>query len=202
MVNALVAVPSDYIAQLHQLHIDWNEMLDFELFCMLTPAIPMEESRLLFGDLDLTQFEIVPTGEHQCYLHHKTLDFVLDEVMYMAIRNYLCHVHGIQVRRNKKAGNANTKNIMIEDALEELKKAKRKRPKSVLHSIISTLVNFEGFKYNLEQVRQLKLGTFYDSVKRIPAIQSSRALLQGCYSGNIDTKKINKKDLNYMRDLS
>lgn len=202
MVNALTAVPSDYIAQLHQLHIDWNEMLDFELFCMLAPAMPMEKSRLLFGDVDFTQFEIVPTGEHQCHLHHRTLGFDLDEVMYMAIKNYLCHVHGLKVRRNKRAGNAGTKRIMIEDAQEELKKAKNKPQKSVLRPIISTLVNFEGFKYNLEQVRAMKLGAFYDSAKRIPVIQSSKALLQGCYSGNIDTRKLNKTELNYMRDLS
>ena len=30
MVNALTAVPSDYISQLHKLKIDWNEMTDFE----------------------------------------------------------------------------------------------------------------------------------------------------------------------------
>ena len=202
MVNALTAVPSDYIAQLHKIHIDWNEMLDFELFCMLAPAMPVENSRLLFGDLDFTQFVVVPTGEHQCYLHHKVLGFDIDEVVYMAIKNYLCHVHGLKPRRNKKAGNANTKKIMIEDAQDELKKAKTKKQKSVLRPIISTLVNFEGFKYNLEEVRAMKLGAFYDSAKRIPVIQSSKALLQGCYSGNIDTKKLNKTELNYMRDLS
>lgn len=202
MVNALTAVPSDYIAQLHKIKIDWNEMTDFELFCLLAPSMEMETTKLLFGGLDFSQFTIVPTGPHQCYLHHEQLDFDLDEVAYMAIKNYLCHVHNMTPRRNKIAGNSITKDIMIEDALDELKKAGKKKQKSVLRSIISTLVNYEGFKYNLEEVKTMKLGAFYDSARRIPVIQSSRALLQGCYSGNIDTKKLNKNELNYMRDLS
>lgn len=202
MVNALTAVPSDYIAQLHKIKIDWNEMTDFELFCLLVPSMDKEVTRLLFGELDFSQFTIVPTGPHQCYLHHEVDDFDLDEVAYMAIKNYLCHVHNMAPRRNKIAGNKGTRDIMIEDAIDELKKAGKKKQKSVLRSIISTLVNFEGFKYNLEEVRAMKLGAFYDSAKRIPVIQSSRALLQGCYSGNIDTKKLNKNELNYMRDLT
>lgn len=202
MVNALIAVPSDYIAQLHKIKIDWNEMTDFELFCLLVPSMNKETTRLLFGELDFSAFSIVPTGPHQCYLHHETGNFDLDEVTYMAIKNYLCHVHNMTPRRNKIAGNSMTKEIMIEDALAELKKASKKKQKSILRSIISTLVNFEGFKYNLEEIRAMKLGAFYDSAKRIPVIQSSRALLQGCYSGNIDTKKLNKNELNYMRDLT
>ena len=202
MVNALTAVPSDYIAQLDKIGIDWNEMVDFELFCMLAPAMSIENSKLLFGDLDWSKFIIVPTGEHQCHLHHTELEFDLDEVGYLVIKNYLCHVHSMKPRRNKKAGNASTKRVMIEDAYDELKKAKKKPQKSVLRPIISTLVNFEGFKYDLEGIRAMKLGAFYDSARRIPVIQSSKALLQGCYSGNIDTTKLNKNELNYMRDLT
>lgn len=201
MVNALTAVPSDYIAQLDKIKIDWNEMSDFELFCLLALAMDKSTTSLLFGDLDFTKFTIVPTGQHQCYLHHETEDFDLDEVAYLAIRHYLCHVHNMKPRRNKTAGNSLTKEIMIEDAYAELKKAQKDKQKSVLRPIISTLVNFEGFKYNLEEVKSMKLGAFYDSAKRIPVIQSSRALLQGCYAGNIDTKKLNKNELNYMRDL-
>ena len=202
MVNALIAVPSDYIAQLHKLKIDWNEMTDFELFCLLVPSMAHETTRLLFGNLDFSHFTVVPVGPHQCYLHHEKDNFDLDEVGYMAIKNYLCHVHNMTPRRNKKAGNAMTKDIMIEDAIAELKKTGKKQQKSVLRSVISTLVNFEGFKYNLEEIRAMKLGAFYDSARRIPIIQSSRALLQGCYAGNIDTKKLDKNELNYMRDLT
>lgn len=176
-------------------------MTDFEQFCMLIIAIPRDNSALLFGDLDLTQFEIVPTGEHQCHLHHKQLGFDLDELGYLAIKNYLCYVHSMKPRRNKRAGNTITRDAMIEDAEAELRKAKNKQQKSVLRPIISTLVNFEGFKYDLDGIRAMKLGAFYDSVKRISVIQSSKALLQGCYAGNIDTKKLNKNELNYMRDL-
>lgn len=126
------------------------------MFCLLAPSLNHDSTRALFGDLDFSQFVIVVDGPHQCHLHHKILDFDIDEVMYLAIRNYLCHVHNMTPRRNKKAGNANTRKIMLEDAQEELRKAKSKKQKSVLRPVISTLINYEGFKYNLEEIKEMK----------------------------------------------
>ena len=42
---------------------------------------------------------------------------------------------------------------------------------------------------------------FMDSISRIQIIRTTTALLQGCYSGMIDMKKINKNELNFMREI-
>ena len=42
---------------------------------------------------------------------------------------------------------------------------------------------------------------FMDAVTRIQIIKSTTALLNGCYSGMIDTSKINKKEFNWMREI-
>ena len=41
-----------------------------------------------------------------------------------------------------------------------------------------------------------------DAVQRSQIYVSTDALLHGMYSGMIDTKKINKKQFNWMRDVS
>ena len=40
-----------------------------------------------------------------------------------------------------------------------------------------------------------------DSVKRIPVISNAMAMLQGIYGGWVDTSKLDKNALDWMRDL-
>mgnify|MGYP000219876008 FL=1 len=42
---------------------------------------------------------------------------------------------------------------------------------------------------------------FFDDIARLNVINNSDALLRGMYSGMIDTKKIKKSELNWMREL-
>lgn len=201
MVQTLTSIPSDLIAQLSLMGIDWDDIQDFELFSMMIRGMLVEDTRILFGDLDLSKFEIVPIeGERRHILHHTELDFDMDELTYNAIARYLCKMHNI-TKKPSHAGNEATKRMMIEMAIEDMEHARKKPYKSQLKNLLSTMVNSSGFKYNIEQVRQMKLCQFMDSVSRIQIITSANSLLQGCYSGMLDTKKIRKKDLDTMRDI-
>jgi len=202
IVHLLTATPSDMIAQLHKKGLDWNEIEDFELFSMLILGLKKEDTSILFGDLDFSEFRIEPVeGKRQHVLRHERLGFAIDELMYGAIVHYIRTMHGFK-KNVSLAGNEATKQMMIEMALEDLEIAKKKKYKSSLKAIISTLVNSAGFKYGLEEIRNMKFCALMDSISRIQIIRSSEALLHGCYSGMIDTKKINKKELNFMRDIA
>ena len=54
--------------------------------------------------------------------------------------------------------------------------------------------------YTKEYIRNMGLCEFMDQVSRLQIIVSADALLHGMYGGFIDTKKINKKELNWMRE--
>ena len=54
--------------------------------------------------------------------------------------------------------------------------------------------------YTKEYIRNMGLYEFMDQVSRLQIIVSADALLHGMYGGFIDTKKINKKELNWMRE--
>ena len=201
MIFMLTAIPSDMIAQLHKMGLCWENVENFELFCMLVPSLPLDSTRVLFGpDLDFSGFEIKPMEEGRgCYLEHRDSGIRIDERRYLAITKYLCGLHGIK-KQKRVAGNDLTRKMMIEMALEdyEIQKRKHKEFKSSLKPLISTMVNMPGFKYNLQEVLTICYAQFMDAVGRTQIITSTQALLNGCYSGNIDTKKLNKNDLNMM----
>ena len=124
----------------------------------------------------------------------------IDRRLNAMIQGYLTTLHNIK-KKVERAGNFMTKQIMIEDDRQRKKMNADKPWKSTLLPLISAMVNNAGFKYNVEQVRNMKLFAFMDSVARISAINTSNLLLQGAYAGKVDMKKIDKKTLDWMRDL-
>lgn len=204
-IYTLTAIPSDMKAQLDMCGIDWEKIEDFELFCLLAPRMELDETSVLFGDLDFTKFEIqVPDPEvRQCQLVHQDNGVIIDELRYKAIVHYLCGMHGIK-KKPQIAGNAFSHKMMLEMAYEDLENAKKKKhteQKSSLKPLISTMINMPGFKYNLEEVMNLGFSAFMDAVARTQVITSTTALMQGLYSGNVDMKKLDKKELNLMREI-
>ena len=73
--------------------------------------------------------------------------------------------------------------------------AQNAEKKSMLKNLISAMVNSPGFKYNHEQVWDMKIYAFMDSVKRIGKIKESDLILQSGYSGfGIDLSKLKNKE--------
>ena len=65
------------------------------------------------------------------------------------------------------------------------------------------MVNHHGFKYKLNELKEVGIFQFMDSVKRLQTYESVTALMKGMYSGFIDTSKINvQKELNWLKDLN
>ena len=124
------------------------------------------------------------------------------DAAYRAIVNYICKFMNMEQTRFIKNGNEFTRMVRMELAYEEWEEAKRKPFSSPLKTLISTMTNMEGFKYGWYDVWDMKIGAFMDAVSRIQTIVSARALLNGCYSGNIDVSKIDKSQLNYMKKLA
>ena len=58
-LNMFVCNTTQYRVLLWDIGIDWNTFSDFSLFCMFYKQIDHEVSKLLFGDLDFSKFEIM-----------------------------------------------------------------------------------------------------------------------------------------------
>ena len=128
-------------------------------------------------------------------------EVTIDEYTYNVIVDYICKSHVIE-RDLKIPMNNTTKEILIQDARDEMIANQNKKYKSRLKNLISSMVNSEGFKYNHSQVWEMKINAFMDSVKRISKIKTDNLLLKSGYSGfGIDLKGINKKQLDWQGEL-
>ena len=200
-IHTICAIPSDMKSILSDLGIDYGVITDFDFFTLIANNASPKITKMLFQTFTLDELELGQNTENgETVLYNDEKGIVIDRIIYQMIVDYLRKLHGI-TPKVEYAGNELTRKVLIEEDRQKRKLSTEKPYKSQLRSLISSMVNSEGFKYNAQQVRDVGLYEFMDSVKRIAAIRSANSLLSGCYSGNIDTKKIDKKELNWMRDL-
>ena len=181
-INIFIANPTMYRMQLWDLGIDWNKMSDFSLFCMLVPSIDSKSTKLLFGDLNFQLFQLQQTqtedGEPFFYLLNEEQNVQIDEAAYLQMASYLRAMFNTYPKVEKDVY------------------------KSTLLPLISTCLNHPGFKYKKNELREVGIVEFMDSVQRLQVYESSTALLKGIYSGFVDASKIDKNELNFMREIS
>lgn len=221
MVHMLCANPTSLRLQLWQMNVDWNEISDFELFSQLIiKCYTPKDTYLLFGDLNLSWFECFYDKEKECnillYIPRDEEDnmlqvdaenaIVIDEIVYMKMIKYI-RVMFDYFPKVEKAKNKATKRALIEEdemnlKIENQKNKNRDYSKSFLLPLISSMVNHAGFKYKTNELKEIGIVQFMDSVKRLQTYENVTALLKGVYSGMIDTSKIKNKELNWLRDLS
>lgn len=85
---------------------------------------------------------------------------------------------------------------------QEEKLKNSKTASSTMRQMISMCVNHPGFKYNIEQTRNLTISQFMDSAKRLQIYESTHALYIGSSSGFVDTSKIPSESFDFMRSIN
>lgn len=204
-LNTLIANPTMYRLQLWNMGIDWNKITDFDLFCMLSTSLDQDATKLLFGDLDFQLFKIYQNkdedGNPYFFLYNDVQNYLIDESTYQILALYLKTMFNIFPKVEKAKGKA-TKEALIWEDQTNFDLHKNDPYKSTLLPLISACLNHPGFKYKKNELREVGIVEFMDSVQRLQIYESSTALLKGVYSGFVDASKINKEDMNFMRDLS
>lgn len=198
-----------YRLQLWQNNIDWNEISDFQLFCMIYQSIDNEAAKLIFKDIDFSKFKAGPIVDKD---GHETLVLIdieskcmIDENAYNHFSQYLKNVFNI-FPEEKLTKDTVMKTWFIQADKrkakreeEEMEKGKVKETYSI-QPVISACINHPGFKYKLQDLKNIGVCEFYDSVKRLQIYESSTALMKGIYSGFINGKEINPENYNFMRE--
>lgn len=184
--------------------IDWNEMSDFELFCMLYRSVDANATQLFLKDLDLSKFELMKKstedGNEYLTLYNQSDDIEINEEVYQNIHQYLQEVFNMfpdeKITRDKTL-----KELYIRKDKNEMRRNKDKEHSSSIQSLVSSCVNHPGFKYKLNELKELGVAEFYDSVKRLQVYESSTALMKGMYSGFVDSSKISSDSYNFMKEI-
>ena len=202
-LNVFVSNPTSYRLQLWDMGIDWNKISDYELFCMLIKGVNAEATKLLFSEVDFQSFELYnkTVGEDTVLtLYSAEQNIEITEDKYMQMAEYLRLMFNIYPKTEKAKGKT-TKEWIIEEDRMNLLKNNNKSSKSVLLPLISSCVNHPGFKYKLNELREVGIVQFMDSVQRLQIYESTVALNSRMYSGMCDLSKIDKKLFNFMRDI-
>lgn len=205
VLSLLTAIPSDMKAMLWDNKINWMEISDFEFFGLISKVLTPKDTSIFFGEtIDFSKMQWGTdkrTDEPVLFqIINKEDVIIIDKFIYSIIVNVLRKIHGIKPKI-EIAGTKTLTKILVELNRSDVEKASKEPFKSSLLPLISTMLNMEGFNYTLQQIRDLPYYAFMDAVKRTSLIKSTSALLNGCYSGWIDGSKIDKKNLNWFREI-
>jgi len=203
MLNVFISNTTSYRLQLWDMGVDWNKISDYELFCMLIKSLNIETTGLLFGDLNFQGFDLYgkKVDENEVVtLYNKEQQIEIDENTYKHIAAYLRLMFNIYPKVEKAKGKT-TKEWMIDEDRINLLNSKKDSNKSTLLPLVSSCVNHPGFKYKLEELKDMGIVQFMDSVQRLQIYESTTALMKGMYSGMIDVKGLGADALNFMRSI-
>ena len=141
------------------------------------------------------QKQLSENEEPVVVLYDPEQDFEIDEETYNKIAWYVRNLFNIFPKVEKAKGKFTKQSIIDEDRMN-YERHKNDVYQSTLLPLISSCLNHPGFKYTKQQLINVGIVEFMDSVQRLQVYESSTALLKGMYSGFVSGK------LDFMRDLS
>lgn len=215
MLNVFIGNTTSYRLLLWDMGIDWNEISDFQLFSLLIKTLKVENTEILFGDLDLSSFDAymkqIPNEEEsddkeesepkqEMILWNPELDIEINEDIYNNIALYIRTMFNIFPKVEKAKGKTTKKWIIEEDRMN-LANVKKEDTTSTFLPLIESCCCHPGFKYKKNELREVGIYEFMRDVQRLQVYESTTALLKGMYSGFIDTKGIDKEEFDFMRDI-
>lgn len=189
---------------------DWTEFSDIEIFSLLIQTVVnnQEPLNLVFKNVDIFDFQLRQVKrtpeqkEYEFVLYSPKENILLYEDDFMEIAEYIREVLNMHPKVEKPKNKTAKKWMIDEDKMNSaIAKQQNLKHTSALLPLVSTLVNHPGFKYKLEELKDVGIYQFMDSVKRIQVYESTVALTQGSYSGFCDTSKIDKNLFDFMRQI-
>lgn len=194
-VALFVSTPYDMMAQLDSVGIDFTEINDWDLFCLMFRELQRRDLSLIFDDLDLSKFIIKSNEKNgEIIFVNEELDIVIDRGIHTQITNFLRDVLNIE-RHDKKPANEEAKKYMIERARKKLRRQKRNKTEHQLEHFIISLVNTAEFSYDYQSVLDLTIYQFNVSLRQIIKKVKFDKLMIGCYAGTVNTKTIDPSEL-------
>lgn len=198
LISLLTAMPVDLLVRLDEVGIDFTEINEYELFILLFEGMKNQDTHLVFGDLDLSKFEIMVNQQNgNVVLRDEENDITIDRAIHGQIAGVLRKIHHLEKNRRKPA-NEEAKKYMLERARAKAKRNKNRKQDSQLEGLIIAMVNTEQYKYDFERTRELTIYQFNESVRQIIKKVDYDNRMHGVYAGTISVKDMSPDDLNWL----
>lgn len=198
LVSLLVAMPIDLMVMLDDAGIDFTSINEYELFLLIFPQIRQMDTSLVFGDLDLSRFNMVINEQNGMHvLFDKESNLIIDRAVYEKIASTVRQINNLKKDIHKPANEA-AKKYLLEKARKRAKRRKHKKFESSLEPLIVAMVNTEQYKYDFTGTRELTIYQFNESVKQIVKKVDYDNRMHGVYSGTVSIKDLRPEDLNWL----
>jgi hypothetical protein len=190
---------------LDDMKLDYMQIEDFQLFMMMCQSLTPDKTKPLLGDLDLREFKPYQlTDSEEVVLANGKVDkdgkpIIINQIIYDILTTYIRKMHGFK-KQVDKAANAITRKVLIDDERKNAQRNKDKTYKSFLVPLVSSLQGRQG--YTKDYICNMGLYEFMNQINRVQIIVQADAALGGMYSGFVDTKKMDKTVLDWMRDIT
>lgn len=198
--------PTSLKVQLYDLGIYWSDISDFELFSLLIKTLSFESSKIVFGDIDFSSFDLVAKRNEQNeiipVLYSQKMGFEIDNETFEKIRKYMCFMFDVKLEKEIVKSKSLAAEIIAKERADIAKKNAELKGTTSLIQMISFALNHPGFKYKKDELREVGYVEFVDSIKRLQVYEATKALTQGSYSGFCDMSKIPKEEFNFMRKVT
>lgn len=201
VIQTLCSTSSNMKSQLADMGLNWETIEDFQMFMMLANTLDKGKTKLVLGDIDLSKFKIFQNKQNDEYVMiDQEHDITIDRLVYTQIVEYLRKVHGL-TRAYDRTKSQFVHDMAIEMDREEVANNAKKPYKSFLWPLISSVKARQG--YTKQYVLDMQIYELVHEANRLQVIVQADALLNGSYSGMIDTKKIKNfsEQCNWMRDI-
>lgn len=200
-ISLFLATPWDYMWQLHENGIDYEQITDFELFIGLANTLSKEEVNFLFDDT-FPLYNMAPAENAETHeivlIDREDHERQFNATGLKVIANVIRQIHHIKYEHHE-AGNKEAKEYFLERARRKALRAKRrKNDKSMLEPLIVSLVNAPEFPYDYESCKNVTIYQFMCSVEKIPRRLEWNFVMHGVHVGMIDAKKLNWNELNWL----
>lgn len=198
IITVLTAMPIDLMVPLDDAGIDYTEINEYDLFLLMSAGLKAQDTHLVFGDLDLTKFEISVNQQNgKIVLYDAEDDIVIDRATHARIAGVLRKIHHLEKNRRKPA-NKEAKEYMLKRAREKMRRNRNRKQESQLEPLIIAMVNAEQYKYDFEGTRELSIYQFNESVRQIIKKVDYDNRMYGIYAGTINAKELSQDDLNWL----
>lgn len=199
LVSMLTAMPIDLMVQLDDAGIDFTTLNEWELFLLLFSGIKSQDTRQIFGDLDLSKFKMAVNEQNgTIILLDDEHDIRIDKAIQAQIANVLRKIHHLE-KNTRKPANEEAKKFMIERARAKQRRNRNRKEDSQLETLIIAMVNTEQYKYDFESTRGLSIFQFNESVRQITNKVDYEHRMYGVYTGTINAKELSQDELNWLK---
>ncbi len=198
LLYTMTSTPYDMMVELDDMGIDYSKINDYQLFLLYWRFFSTMDTSLIFGDLDLSKFEIGVNEENaNVILLDRENDIKIDRAIHGKITAILRRIHHLE-KNNRKPGNEDAKKYLLERARKKRARRQNNTEDSELKKLIVSMVNAEQFKYNYETVKDLTIYQFNESVLQIVSKVDYDNRMHGVFSGTVDAKKLSQDELNWL----